>query len=344
MRVDYFPLLVSPGEDEPAHALLRRLARRNGIDNRGVMTELTGLSASRLRRGDGVEKLAHLLNCNPDVLSHSTAQSIVKGIVSLRGEPLRLADDLLQKERRVCPVCISEGAYQRFWFELSFVSTCPKHRVALVDACSCGKPLSWDDVNIEKCSHCEDGSVYRLTPLTPHEDVLMMNRWALGRLGVGRTVSIPILDSMPLWIALNVVSRVGVVAIKGYTFWRGVDGYDTPAHEIRAAGFRILQSGRLDQLLDEVYGQYLAEKTKNYAETYRTIYGFFGEWFKVWYNSKYFVEGARPFADIVIANAARKKVVDLEMKKTTRHAKRTSSAVGRSGRGRASARDVAPAC
>ncbi|MGP9811385.1 hypothetical protein ACTZWT_07730 [Rhodopseudomonas sp. NSM] len=154
-----------------------------------------------------------------------------------------------------------------------------------------------------------------MTLKSPGNDVLAMNRWALGKLGVGDPVPVPILDAMPLWTALNIVSRVGVLAAEGYTCWRGVDGYDTPAHQLQANGFRVLQLGLLDQALDEAYEQYLAAKTRKLAETLRTIYGFFGQWFKIWYHSKQFVEHARPFAEIVIANAARKSVFDIEVKK-----------------------------
>ncbi|MBN8979403.1 MAG: TniQ family protein [Rhizobiales bacterium] len=308
------PLWVVPAKDEPAHGILLRLAERNGIQNIRFLSYMTGLRVSQLRGGKGIDRLARILRCEPDAFMHSTFVCETRGFASVRGERLNFISDLDQTKRRACPRCIAKSAHHRFWWDLSFVTTCPEHAINLVDVCSCGGTLSWKDVSIRKCCQCHVGSVSDIPASPADSAVLAMDRWTLGRLGVGRRVSVPALDRMSMTTAIKIVQHVGALEIGGYRIGQQrPDGFDVPMNEVRLAGFKIMQQGRLDEILDKTHNCYLETRKprsgkSKMSPTVRTAYGWFGAWFKVWHRSKFFEESSAPFANIILANAARKSI------------------------------------
>lgn len=308
------PLWVVPAKDEPAHGILLRLAERNGIQNTRLLSHMTRLQVSQLRSGKGTDRLAQILRCEPDAFMHSTFVYETRGFASVRGERLNFISDLDQTKRRACPRCIAESAYHRFWWDLSFVTTCPEHAVNLVDVCSCGETLSWKDVSIRKCCQCHVGSVSDVPASSADGAVLAMDRWALGRLGVGSRVSAPALDRMSMTTAMKIIHHVGALEVGGY---RGGQGrpvnFDVPLSQVRLVGFKIMQQGHLDETLDKIHSCYLETRKprsgkSKMSPTVRTAYGWFGAWFKVWHRSKFFEEAAIPFANTILANASQKSI------------------------------------
>jgi len=214
------PLWVVPADDEPAHGILLRLAERNGTTVPGRISSLTGLTVRELRLGIGVERLAAVIKCNETMIRKSTPTMSNDAIV-IRGE--RFGKRVTSMSiRRLCPQCVAESAHHRFWFDLEFVTTCPTHARNLVHTCSCGHDLSWSDVRIAKCRHCDGGDVTSIPETQVKPDVVEMDRWVLGRLGVGKSDKVPVLESMSLSQALDTTGRIGVLDLGGYPsrlFW-----------------------------------------------------------------------------------------------------------------------------
>ncbi|WP_454000462.1 TniQ family protein [Afipia felis] len=295
------PLWVVPAEDEPAHGILIRLAERNGIESPGRVSSLTGLTVHDLRNGVGLDRLAAVIRCDHAELSKSTPV-ISKGGLSVRGEHIDSKHPIKTSIRRLCPECIIESPHHRFWFDLEFVSTCPTHARNLVHVCSCGRDLSWDDVRIAKCRHCDDGDV-ALIPKTPADpNIMEMDRWVLGRLGVGKPEPFPLLDKADICRAQHIIGIIGILEIRGYDErWLRPRDFDEPEAVVRARGFRVLKQGRLGEILDRVYESFRSSRS-DMPETIKNAYGWFGDW----------VEDLRPesfagyFGEILVANAAQK--------------------------------------
>ncbi|WP_441229640.1 TniQ family protein [Tardiphaga sp. 215_C5_N2_1] len=302
MAARILPLVVVPAEDEPAHGILLRLAERNGILMPGLIPSMTDLTPSRLREGNGALRLASILGCEPAAFMGSTPVADMRDHLVVRGERLGRYCDFRVSARRLCPHCIAEGPHQRFWFDLEFITTCPKHEVGLISTCACGSPLSWQDVSVERCVRCAGGSVAVVIPSSGSPDVIEMDRWALGRLGVGKTVGLPVLDKMPLKQAIDTIGQIGALDIGGYRdHWVEARELDMPEVQVRARGFEILKHRRLDGLLDNVYDQFLRSGHNGVAKMH-TAYGWYGHWFSFLRPENYPSE----ISDLVLANAERK--------------------------------------
>jgi len=133
-------------------------------------------------------------------------------------------------------------------------------------------------------------------------DVVDMDRWALGRLGVGTVISVPALDEMPLKQAIDTISHIGALDVGGYQqHWVEAREFEMPAAEVRARGFQILKHQRLDEVLDRVYQQFLRSGDRRVINLH-TAYGWFGYWFSFIRPANFSQEISR----IIIANASRK--------------------------------------
>lgn len=302
MNSSPLPLWVSPAEDEPAHGILLRLAERNGIQTQTMMQTLTGLTVSRLRESDGVQVLADIIHSDPSSLLRSTPTVDSQGHLSIRGERIGRKCDVRLSARRLCTQCIGESLHHRFWFDLEFVTTCPRHGLELISSCSCGGHLSWNDVSITRCCHCTSGDVRLLKAVPANCDVVEMDRWALGRLGAGDVIFISALDQMPLKQSIDTIGQIGALDIGGYRQqWVEASDLEVPAVEVRARGFQILKHSRLDGVLDRIYGEFVKSGNRS-TPTIHTAYGWFGHWFAFVKPSNFSEE----ISEIVMANASRK--------------------------------------
>jgi hypothetical protein len=296
------PLWVVPEKDEPAHGILLRLATRNGIQSPGLVAELTGLTPSKLRKGIGIDRLASLIQCDPDVIRHSTIAQDEAGHQMIRGHRVGAKRDVARRTRQYCPQCVCEQGHHRFWFDLKFVTSCPDHGVKLSHLCSCGEDLTWNDVDIVKCHRCTDGHASLLSRVSAHPAVLAMDAWVLGRLGVHEPAALPILDAMPFTRALDTIGRIGVLALSGFqNIWPGLDSFEMPIQSVRAHGFKILQEEELDAVFNDVYEGFLASGSKE-KPTLDRSYGWFIKWLR--FNGG---EGLSPeIASILMSNASKR--------------------------------------
>ncbi|WP_234832250.1 TniQ family protein [Rhodopseudomonas palustris] len=257
--------------------MLLRLAERNGIKTYAQLSALTELTIRDLRNGIGVNRLAAILHCDPDRLLDCTPL-VSSASFAIRGERFSAKQAVKQSVRRLCPDCVRQSAHHRFWFDLEFVTTCPAHGRPLIRTCSCGQPLSWADVRISKCRRCDNGDVTTV-PWTPaNPDIIEMDRWILGRLGVGKAAPASFLDGLDLGAALHLMQNVGVLDLGGYqTAWPEPADFGVSMAEARSRGFKVLKHDRLSEIMDRVCAEFVTSKSGR-AATIKNAYGWFGQW------------------------------------------------------------------
>ena len=75
--------------------------------------------------------------------------------ITIRGVPIGV-DQVDRRRRKVCPACLEESRHHRFWWDFVAVTTCPRHKLRLVDRCGCGSDtlLTWKDANLFYCGDC----------------------------------------------------------------------------------------------------------------------------------------------------------------------------------------------
>jgi hypothetical protein len=273
------PRWIHPEQYEPPHGCLLRLAECNGLPGAKEIRSITGLSIGSIRTGGNLDQLATVLNCDVAALTANStihknnAQAVVGGHILHPG-----ADLVSTSVRRICPACMTESAYHRVWWDWSFISTCPTHGCMLVDHCSCGSKLSWEDGSPVKCRQCVDGDVRDLPIELAHSRTTAPDRWAIERFTGGGTVRVELLDDVPLGYAAELVKRVGALDFFGYrrTYPQLVEQRDIL--NIRARGFELVASGDVVGALERTYGGYL--NAGGTLPTLTKMYGWFYPWFR----------------------------------------------------------------
>jgi hypothetical protein len=81
--------------------------------------------------------------CSADPASVAVSSPRFEGqFVHLMGERLR-SRDYSVRLRRWCPDCLLEAGWHRGWWDVGFVTSCPRHMCCLVDLCPCGRKITW---------------------------------------------------------------------------------------------------------------------------------------------------------------------------------------------------------
>jgi len=140
--------------------------------------------------------------------------------------------------RRWCPDCLSEHGAHLAWWELRFVTACPRHRTALVDGCSCGQRIAWRRrVPFLQCTCGEDLRFVRSLELDEAE--CMADAYVVGRLtGTGRTAN-EFLDRFPVAAVVDALVHVGSFSLEPrYTASETVSEYGR--RTVANAGFAAL--------------------------------------------------------------------------------------------------------
>lgn len=148
-------LLVRPSI-QAAEPLNQFLQRASGLNRLRSPTELLALaslpSLAPWRRCD-LSALASLLHMDdPGSLEAAaywprpgTLRTVAFGQVDVPSWAVNFS------RSRICPACVLEaGAGQRIW-DLCAVTACPNHCTPLVDACTCGRPLSFHRPSLAIC-------------------------------------------------------------------------------------------------------------------------------------------------------------------------------------------------
>lgn len=219
------------------------------------MRTLTGVRCERVRNGHDLRALAEISKCPIADLERSAFQGGSGRAIRVREHVLDARDDLLKSTRRSCPDCLNESHHHRFWWDLAFITTCPRHQRRLVSHCSCGQPLSWKDGLLSRCFACDHGDVAAVVAETADGDVVELDRWFLAQFGVEDiTASPPALQGLQLRHSIQVMERAAILDLLGYDD-RHAGLYDLRmnASRARAHGFRLVCEGRLEALLDSVH-------------------------------------------------------------------------------------------
>lgn len=279
------PLWSKPKPEEPAHGLFMRLAEINGQGPDEIARAL-GFSLASLRRGENITKLANFIRVDAAELAASSFLFAVGEKVSIRGEQIGLRD-VVAGARRICALCVRMSNHHRFWWDIDFVDCCPHHEIMLTDRCSCPQAgrLSWKDSGVGRCFLCDDPhqSVAETMEEPPNPHQLRTNRYFLGRLGICAREESQILDALPLDEAVETVTKVGALLMKGYT-----ENWPDLTHEermhCRALGFHVLDQGVLGQLFHHTFESFMRCSPPEMA--FNPSRGRSFGWFYHWFNGK----------------------------------------------------------
>jgi len=133
----------APRDDESGLGYYRRLAADNVLSN---WRELAGLA--------GVQRNRSAL------LGHGDFVAGQLGLESAWAQFANLQETSCQTWGRlhraqadaVCPACLAEDGYLRHYWEHTYVTACPQHRIRLIDRCDeCGELLSPYRYHIDRC-------------------------------------------------------------------------------------------------------------------------------------------------------------------------------------------------
>lgn len=85
--------------------------------------------------------------------------------------------------RRICPECFREKIYHRSFWDLTFVSICPYHRMLLCDRCQfCGRGLGWTGSTVSRCK-CRGGDFRTMTATFVPDEQVTATASVMGLLG-----------------------------------------------------------------------------------------------------------------------------------------------------------------
>ncbi len=237
-------------DDEPPHGLYLRLCDINGVARADVMYALTGVNITRVRLGQDLAGLERISRCPLPDLQRQTYEGGSGAGIRVRGHAFRVRHDVLITSRRLCPQCLNENSYHRFWWDLSFVETCPRHGRRLVSHCACGEALSWKSGLLRGCHMCCNDEL-PASEEEPDAGILAVDAWAISRLCSSASRESPsLLAGLRIRNAIEIMERVGVIHIRGIDDrWSGFEGLGVDAAYARARGYEIVRDGRFENVL-----------------------------------------------------------------------------------------------
>ncbi|MGO4172488.1 TniQ family protein [Bosea sp. TAF32] len=197
--------------EEPAYGLLARTIEKNLPGTFSARLADLGAYGPISVDKANVAEIARLCHADPKALERSTPWGGPKYATVLRERFRR--DDFTVSRRRWCSVCLSEHGCHLGWWDLTIVTTCPRHGVALVDRCSCGSEIHWKRQVV--FSRCNCGR-----PLAEAASVSLVgdegssDRYVVGRLTGVDPKRVPILDRLPLLDVIEVLRNVGHLSIR----------------------------------------------------------------------------------------------------------------------------------
>lgn len=148
---------LRPMQDEGGFGFLLRVAEHNFYPYAHWVTELAGIKAKTLvwwRICRRLPELAHVVGV-PEadlvrIMGHVTSDQSDQAIYGAGHTLSRWS--VLSSHAKVCALCLRDAPYARSFWDLSRVTACPAHAVALTYKChACSKPLSWKRSHIGSC-------------------------------------------------------------------------------------------------------------------------------------------------------------------------------------------------
>lgn len=131
-----------------------------------------------------------------------------------------------------------------------------------------------------------------------------MESYFAGRLGVGPRVPVAALDELPFFKVVEILDRVGILSIAGYSQSAGSSkSLKLPPAEVRAEGYQIVAEDRFEELLEKIYRNF-RKLFPSKAPTLMEAYG----WFYHWHNHQ--GKSSTYLADRVLRHAGKNFHVD----------------------------------
>ncbi len=245
------PLRPSQESYEPAHAMLVKAADLNVPGAADYFRGLLGSRPGRLVTSIDPKLVAEFCRVDAEVLAHA---SPVFGAttVTLMGQRFRRRD-YATTERRWCPSCLAENGSHRTWWDLTYVTSCPRHGMLLQNACVCGRRTIW--ARSASLVACRCGRWLKDTPPARPEwidcgfDSYLIDRF----LGHARC-PVPWLDELPMFEVIDTVRILGEFVLDPFQE-KGFAHAIESRHRLMAAGFAAITAfpSRIEATLTDVY-------------------------------------------------------------------------------------------
>jgi hypothetical protein len=207
------PRIVKPFPDETIRGVLTRLAEKNGFPTPSMAADALGITFHQM--GTAIDVVAKACEAPPASLAWSTPVLQGRAAVHLAGQTLR-ATHVSTQLRRWCLACLAERPSHRFCWDVSAVSTCPTHRIRLLDRCpNCLNHLRWRNPSMTVCETCSL-DLTKVDAEPAPETELSADSYTLGRLGVLPVKALRFADDVDLGDALTYLDRLGRISMGGY--------------------------------------------------------------------------------------------------------------------------------
>ncbi|UVK49848.1 TniQ family protein (plasmid) [Mesorhizobium sp. AR02] len=209
-QMEAFPLSVRHVATEPKQGLLGRTVERNLRGDFSRFCREIGVPGSQQVFNLPVEDVARLCAADLSVLEHASPR-VDAGWIHLLGQRFRKRD-VRFGSRRWCPHCLRDSGTHHAWWDVGFVTTCPEHRCALLDACQCGVRLTWHNSPSFYFCACGRELAYTRTEEVPVEECAF-DAYVSARMD-GAPASAPsFLDRVPMDEAVETCREIGKFAL-----------------------------------------------------------------------------------------------------------------------------------
>lgn len=247
--------ILQPFEGESVAGFFLRLAELSGSTGASFAAKMFGVTLNELRWGPRQR----------------------------RGNSARIAGhhiplDLLDlNARRICPCCLDESRFVREWWEISILTTCPIHGVALRGQCACGEAFTWDDRFIDRCGKCY-GLSRDIAPLPPKVSPLEDF--------IARRVGIITPDPLAEWIEtsslsflLRLFEKVGALEQTGYGSLPPAIDVDIGSRIAKMErGLLTLQSDGFEVAIQQCVNEFREASAIAFCKRPLDGLGWFGDW------------------------------------------------------------------
>jgi transposase len=195
-----FSRWLEPFPDESAMGFFRRLVANEEHNSAAVYAREIGLDGDH----PDPEEILQAVLALP--IAEAWKERLRRATPVRRGNRLLLAGEELRPRqlsitaRRYCPGCLYEAAYDRAWWDILSITTCPRHNEPLVDRDEHGRPQRWWWPYVGESRW--GGSLGRRCSVVGFPS-RSLSSYVLGRLGFSPKVEAPILDRFALHEAIE---------------------------------------------------------------------------------------------------------------------------------------------
>lgn len=282
------PLRVRYREGEPAYGLFGRLAARNLSTSCRQFGRLVGLDYSAVCAGRKIEELARLAGLHAPDIARNTVMRQSNGSLMYAGTSFGV-QWWARPQRRYCPACFRDDLrgndhehgprdfrpFRRAYWDLKLIENCPVHRCELLHTCPACERLGATDQTLPWVCRC--GADLSKAPRVRSSSDCALDQYLVGRLGGCAPLPVPVLDGMPLDIAVQAAFHVGSLVEHGGHRRRNDRDLRSMSGP-RRRGFAVLREWpqAFADALDRHFGD--EERVRTNRTLYGTPYGILRSW------------------------------------------------------------------